>query len=218
MSQKAVVFDLDGTLADTLEDLAASANHALHQLGVPTHPTAAFRQYVGDGVVVLARRVLPPGRDDLVEPAIEGFRRHYAEHWSDRTRPYEGVPELLDGLAARGIPMAVLSNKPDDFTREMVAAFFGRWDFRAVVGHRRDCPPKPDPAGATAVARALAVPPADCLYVGDTHTDMRTAVAAGMVPIGVSWGFRDREELVAHGARVVIDTPTDLLRLVDEGV
>ena len=211
----AVVFDLDGTLADTLDDIADAVNHALALHGVPTHPREAYRTLVGEGVDNLVERALPPSRRELHAPVLEAVRDHYVAHMLDKTVPYEGVPELLEAVGARGIPMAVLSNKPAPATERIVEALFGPGRFAAVVGHSPELLHKPHPGSALEIARRLGVEPGRCLYLGDTSTDMDTAVAAGMVPVGALWGFRDRAELEAHGARELLERPRDLLPLLD---
>ena len=212
----AVIFDLDGTLADTLDDIAEATNHALARHGLPTHPRDAYRELVGEGVRRLVERALPPDRQDLAGEVLEELARHYVDHMFDRSVPYPEVPELLDRLTERGIPMAVLSNKPESATRWMIDHLFGGWEFAAIVGGADGVPLKPDPAALLAIARALAVDPARCVFLGDTRTDMETAVAAGMFPVGALWGFRDRAELEAHGARAFLERPLELLDLFDE--
>ena len=213
MTYQAVLFDLDGTLLDTIEDLADSMNAALSELGFARRTVEQCKRFVGDGVVQYALRALPEdARDErTVERCIELMQAAYSQRWHAKTRPYEGIAELLDGLAQRGVAISVLSNKPDDFTRLMVREMLGGWRFEAVRGVRADGVKKPDPAGAIEIARQLGIEPGAFLYVGDTDTDMQTAVAAGMYAVGCTWGFRDAEELLAHGAQVLIDGPTELL-------
>jgi phosphoglycolate phosphatase len=214
---RAVLFDLDGTLLDTLDDLADSANLALRRLELPEHAVEAYKQFVGNGIENLVRRAVPEDRRDAATLAecLKLTRENYAARWAEKTRPYEGVPQLLDALTARGIPMAVFSNKPEDFTRLCVERLLAAWHFEMVLGATPALPKKPDPAGAHEIARHFQVAPAEVLYLGDTDTDMQTAVAAGMFPVGALWGFRDAEELTANGARVLIERPLDLLRLLD---
>jgi phosphoglycolate phosphatase len=216
MQFKAVIFDLDGTLLDTLGDLANSMNRVLERHGFPQHDRELYRQFVGDGMDVLVRRALPESRrgEQLVQACLLAMRTEYSVRWRETTRPYAGIPQLLDALGRRGLRMAVLSNKADDFTREMVAALLTPWSFDAVIGARPEVPKKPDPAMALAIARDLAIPPARILYVGDSGTDMRTAVSAGMFPVGALWGFRDAAELEANGAEVLISRPMELLELL----
>ncbi len=216
MTFRAVLFDLDGTLLDTLADLAGSMNAALAAMKLPVHPAEAYKQFVGDGIVMLARRALPPARrdDGAVAEAVERMRAEYANRWDATARPYEGIPELLGDLAARRVALAVLSNKPDDFTRRCVAKLLGDWQFAAVQGVTEEVPPKPDPRGAMRVAETLSLLPNEVLYLGDTATDMRTAGACGMFPVGALWGFRDADELTAGGAKKLIQRPADLLSLL----
>lgn len=212
---EAVIFDLDGTLLDTLADLAESANAALQAVGAPPHPLASYRQLVGGGVRRLMERALPEHRRDdaTVAAAVEAMRAQYALRWAATSRPYPGIPALLDALAAQGVPVGVLSNKPHDFTVKMVAALLAPWAFRAVAGAQPGVPLKPDPASALALADALGVPPARCALVGDSDVDMLTARAAGMRAVGAAWGFRGPEELVAAGADLLLHRPSALLAL-----
>jgi len=210
---EAVIFDLDGTLLDTLEDLARAMNRVLEQSGLPVHPVENYKLLVGDGVENLVRRALPePMRDpQTVSRAMAAMRLEYSKAWAASTRPYPGVAELLDGLRARRIPMAVLSNKPDDFTKRMVATMLPSWQFQLVLGERTGIPRKPDPGGALEISSSMGIDPAGFLYLGDTDTDMRTAVAAGMYPVGALWGFRTARELLSSGARRLLKRPQDLL-------
>jgi len=216
MKHEAVLFDLDGTLLDTLADLADSMNAALAEMGFPQHPRDAYRGFVGDGVRALGVRVLPGERrdDDTVDDVIERMQAEYAKRWDNKTRAYPGVGELLDGLAGRGVKSAVLSNKPDEFTRLCVSRFLADWRFDVVRGVSDGLAPKPDPGGALGVSGRLSVPPERMLYLGDTDTDMQTAVAAGMYPVGAAWGFRTPRELREHGAAAIIDRPPDLLDML----
>jgi phosphoglycolate phosphatase len=211
---RAVLFDLDGTLADTLRDLAQATNHALASLGCPIHPTEAYRYLVGDGARTLCSRALPPNRQDLIDQALSLMRAHYHEHRYDLTRLYDGIPELIAALHQHGLRQGVLSNKPDDFTREMIAHYFPSGSFDIVRGHRPNTPLKPDPSVAIQIAREVGVPTAQWIYLGDTNTDMRTARAAGMFAVGVLWGFRDREELLASGAQALVTRPDEVLKLL----
>jgi phosphoglycolate phosphatase len=216
MRFQAVLFDLDGTLLDTLEDIADSTNAALRAQGFPEHPLSAYRYFIGDGVESLVRRALPPERLEaaILARSAELMRREYSARWADTTRPYPAVPELLDALAAMGLPMAVLSNKPDEFTRLCVLRLLPRWRFEVVLGADAGRPKKPDPAAARQIAARLNLPPARIVYLGDTNTDMQTAVAAGMYAVGALWGFRTASELTASGAQVLLEKPTDLLGML----
>lgn len=213
---RAVLFDLDGTLLDTLTDIADAANAVLVRQGFAGHCVAAYRTFVGDGVAMLFRRALPlpDPPADLLAACVDGFHESYARCWDRQTRPYEGIAELLDGLTARGLSLAVLSNKPHEFTRMCIARYFPRWKFDAVLGQRAGTPHKPAPDGALEIARRLAVPPAEFAYLGDSSVDMHTARAAGMFAVGAAWGFRTAAELQASGARAVITRPQELLALL----
>jgi phosphoglycolate phosphatase len=215
----AVIFDLDGTLLDTLADIAGAANAVLADLGYPTHPVDAYRQMVGEGVGVLFQRAVPKEdrTESLIDRCIEGFYGAYARQWDVETRPYEGVPELLAALVARRVKMAVLSNKPDVFTKRCVAKYFPGSRLHPVLGQRDRVPRKPDPAGALEIAEQLAVPVERCIFLGDTAVDIRTAVAAGMYPVGALWGFRPRDELVLGGARALVREPAELLAVIGRG-
>jgi phosphoglycolate phosphatase len=217
MGFRAVVFDLDGTLLDTLEDLADSMNAALRGLGLPEHPVDAYKMFVGDGIEKLVMRAAPEAREDgaLRRRALEGMRDQYSRRWADKSRPYRGVPELLDALTARGVPLTVLSNKPRVFTEQCVESLLHRWSFHPVLGVDEETPRKPDPGGALRIAGELGLDPGHFLYLGDTGTDMRTAGAAGMYAVGALWGFRGAEELRQQGARTLIQRPQQLLEVLD---
>jgi len=215
MTYKAVLFDLDGTLLDTLEDLADSMNAVLASHGWPVHPVESYRYFVGDGFEVLVRRTIPKGgANRLVLECVSEAQREYRNRWKSKSRLYPGVPELLDGLSERGVPAAILSNKPDSFVDEIVRYFFGRWTFAAAHGSRPEVPRKPDPAAALDISRSLKVPVNSFVYLGDTNTDMRTATAAGMFPVGALWGFRPEQELRDSGARALVSSPPEVLELL----
>ena len=216
MKHQAVIFDFDGTLLDTLRDLAESVNTVLSRSGFPEHSLEAYRHFVGEGIEELARRVLPEGHRDeaTITRILTDVREEYRQRWPNHTRPYEGIPELLDALTARRVKMAIVTNKPDDSTRTMAARLLPRWKFDVIVGATTDLPRKPDPKGALEAARHLRLPARAFLYVGDSDIDMKTANAAGMYPVGVLWGFRTADELVKNGAKVLIRKPLELLDLL----
>jgi phosphoglycolate phosphatase len=212
----AVVFDLDGTLLDTLRDIADSVNRALESMGFAPHPVDRYRTMVGDGVEILARRALPEIHHDAktVAALAKAYREDYGRNWAVHSAAYPGIVELLTGLKQRGIRTAVLSNKPHAFTVQCVEQFLPGGEFEVVQGSGGQFPNKPDPAGALHIAGLMQLPPERFLYLGDTNTDMRTAVAAGMLPVGATWGFRDRKELIDSGAKAIADHPTDVLGLL----
>lgn len=216
---RAVAFDLDGTLLNTLEDLANAANAALATAGYPQHPVAAYRQFVGNGLQMLVRRALPSGEADRLGP--DGFaelvRRtgdNYAGDWAVATRPYPHIPELLKALCERGVPLAVVTNKPHEWTLRMLAHYFPDKPFLFVQGAMPELPHKPDPAGALEAARRLGVRPNETAFVGDSNVDMHTTANAGMGAVGVAWGFRGAEELRQSGADHLLYDPLELLELI----
>lgn len=215
----AVIFDLDGTLLDTLADIAAAGNAALAAVGAPPHAPADFRRFIGEGVHRLFEQSLPPQMQDLTTIArcAAAFQETYAREWNQRSTPYPGIPNVLDVLTERGIKLAVLSNKPHDFTVACVNHYLAAWRFEAVLGPHEGVPRKPDPSGALRILHELHVHPEECLYVGDTGVDMQTASAAGTFAVGVSWGFRPIEELRASGADIVLNAPSELLSLLPGG-
>lgn len=210
-----MIFDLDGTLVDTLADVAAAMNLALQERGLEPRALAIYRRFVGEGVERLVTLLLGEAADPaLIVAVAEGYRRIYPARMLLQSQPYPGVRALLAALQARGVPLAVLSNKPHVDTRAMVEALFpGVFLEQRVIGQRADRPRKPDPTVALQLAAELNVAPESCLFVGDTPVDVRTAQAAGMWPIGVAWGFRPLDELIGLGAVPVAD-PAEILGLL----
>jgi len=218
MKFQAVIFDLDGTLLDTLTDIADSMNTVLARFGFPTHPVNAYRYFTGGGTEYLVKLSLPEKHRDnqTVSKCLTAHKKEYQKRWANNTKPYDGIPELLDGLEKLGLPKAVLSNKPDEFTQIMVKTLLPRWSFSTICGEQPEIPRKPDPSAALEIARRLKIPPEKFLYLGDSNTDMQTANSAGMYAVGVLWGFRTAEELLANGAKILIKTPLDVLPLINE--
>jgi phosphoglycolate phosphatase len=214
---RAVVFDLDGTLLDSLADIANACNAVLAAHALPTYPIDAYRYMVGDGVRRLITRAVPngnvPDATDL-EPWIAQFLVHYERAWNVESRLYDGIPELLRELTDRAISMSVLSNKPQEATMRCVRHFLAEFPFAAVLGQDVGRPPKPDLTGVREILEKLKVDPSACLYLGDTGVDMLTARGAGMMAVGATWGFRDAEELRSAGADVILDHPLELLSLL----
>lgn len=214
----AVIFDLDGTLINSLDDLADSANAVLKGRGFAPHPADAYRFFVGEGMENLMRRAAPAGTDEAaVRQLVEEMRKSYARNWAGKTRPYEGVASMLQRLAELPLPLAVLSNKPADFTKLTVDHFFPDVPFARVLGSPPGGRAKPDPFLALSIAAELGCAPERVLFVGDSRTDMDTATAAGMFPAGALWGFRPAEELLAHGARALLERPEQAAALAGEG-
>lgn len=217
MQYKAIVFDLDGTLLNTLDDLGNAVNRVLKKNGFPIHTMDTYRYLVGDGVPTLITRALPEDKrnEDIIHACSREFREDYKQNWNVKTRPYDGIAEMLDALTAHGLKMTILSNKPDFYTKQCVTALLPKWVFEVVLGQRDSVPQKPDPAGAMEIVDYLKISPESFLYLGDTAVDMKTATTAGMYPVGALWGFRSKEELQENGAQVLIKKPQQILNLLD---
>jgi phosphoglycolate phosphatase len=209
-----IIFDLDGTLLDTLESIAQAYNSALSSSGYPTHPVEDFRQIIGDGARVAAQRCLPNERqsESDIRHCVEQFQLHYEELW-ETASPYADIVKLLASLPQE-LKLAVLSNKDDRFTQRCVEHFFpGTFDY--VLGHRPDIPHKPDPQGGNKLMTDLGVSRTSTWLVGDTATDMNTAAACKVAGVGVLWGFRDKDELISSGAEKIVDAPMQIIELFD---
>jgi phosphoglycolate phosphatase len=213
---QAVIFDLDGTLLDTIEDIAGATNRVLEARGLVPFSVEETKLLVGDGIEEMVRRTFAlRGIGTLSDAEVAGvvtdYRREYQSCWRSHSRPYPGVPELLAELARRHVKTAVLSNKSHTFTTLMTAELLADSRFDSVRGAIPGVPLKPDPASALSIAAALAVLPEACLFLGDTSVDMKTATAAGMFPVGALWGFRTADELRKSGAAALVSFPSDLL-------
>lgn len=209
---KAIIFDLDGTLLDSLEDIADSMNLVLQSAGFPTHPVEAYKYFIGDGMDVLVERALP--RENLspaeIAKCLTAMKKVYSEHWAAKTHPYPGIANLLKRCGAIGLKMGILSNKPDDATQVTVDHFLLPEIFVAIQGARPNIPKKPHPLGAELMAGQMGMEPAECIFLGDMPVDMQTAVEAGMYPVGALWGMRTARELSEGGAKMLAVTPADL--------
>jgi len=213
MDHEAVIFDLDGTLANTLEDIADAMNRALVAEKAPVHSYDEYRHLIGGGLRNLARESLPLEKrsEETISRCYEAMLADYGGNYLVKTRLYNEVPELVAGLKAKDVRLAVFSNKSLELTRRIVARLLDERDFAVVMGARAGYPLKPDPAVALWIGDRLGVVPERIAYVGDSRVDMLTAVAAGMIAVGAAWGFRTRDELIESGATVVIDHPLELL-------
>jgi phosphoglycolate phosphatase len=215
MTIRGIIFDLDGTLVDTLPDIAAAINEGRRAMGLPPWPASDIKQWIGEGLPILCQRALTDAPQVRVERMLPVVSEYYAAHRLDQAAAYPGVPELLDALTARGVPMAVLSNKPHVHTLPMIEAIFSRWPWVAIEGYRVEDRRKPDPRTAQEIAAAMGLEPALVALVGDSDTDMRTAINAGLVPVGATWGYRSREVIQSAGARHLVDTPPQVLELLE---
>ena len=216
---KVCIFDLDGTIADTVESIAHVGNQTLRAFGLQEIPVKDYNFYAGDGADVQVKRMLAavPGGDKVdYEEVRTQYRKWFAENPFYHVKPYDGILELLEGLKAQGIKIAVLSNKPHGAAVEVVHKIFGQDMFHKIQGQTSEIPRKPSPIGALAVAKEFGALPQECLYCGDTNTDMDTGKAAGMFTIGVTWGFRPRTELEEHHADKIVDHPSEILELASE--
>jgi phosphoglycolate phosphatase len=216
-SFKAILFDLDGTLLDTLNDLANSMNAVLSAQGLKIYPVDDYRYLVGKGLRELIKSVLPEHKadDKTIDELLAAMKIEYGKRWAENTKPYPGIPDLLDVLQKHKFPMVVLSNKADEFTRIMVEKLLPDWKFQIVRGLRNNIPAKPDPASSLEIAGELKIKPHEFVYLGDTDIDMQTANAAGMYAVGALWGFRDAAELKANGAKTLVESPLQVLDLLN---
>ena len=216
MKYRAVLFDLDGTLLDTINDISNSMNSVLDRFGFRGHGRDAYKYFVGEGIDTLVRRALPQNhRDDAtVTQCVSAMIEAYEMKATKNTRLYPVISELLDALNAREVHMSVLSNKPDGPTKSIVSSLLSAWKFDAVVGSRPSTPLKPDPKAALEIASDMGIFPERFIYCGDTEIDMRMARAARMYAVGALWGYRTADELQASGAQTLIDKPVELLDLL----
>ena len=217
MQYKAVIFDLDGTLVNSLDDIADSVNAMLEGYGFPTHEIEKYRHFVGNGSQKLMERTLPEDKAasaEFVKDALAKYKEIYDVHLLEKTRPYTGINELLSALKKYRIPVAICTNKHMEAATKIVNILFEKDLFQEVLGDRPGHPKKPDPATPLEIAKNLGVQPEEVAYLGDSSVDMQTAVRAGFLPVGVLWGFRDKEELIANGAKVLLEKPQELLEKV----
>jgi phosphoglycolate phosphatase len=213
MNFKAVIFDLDGTLLNTLEDLAEATNVVLRDLGYPEHDLQAYKYFVGNGIEPLVKRALPESQrnEENLHRCVELMISEYARRWTHKSRPYPGISELLEEFITSGYQLNILSNKADEATQQIVAKLLPHRYFNTILGATAATPKKPDPTAALNIVEQSGITPRETLFLGDTSIDMQTARAGGMYGIGVLWGFRPAEELIAGGARMLINEPQDLL-------
>ncbi|MGB9719934.1 MAG: HAD family hydrolase [bacterium] len=215
MKFNAVIFDLDGTLLDTIQDIADSMNAVLVKMGFPTFKTKDYLYFVGEGMEVLCRKVIPQEHSklEIIGECVRLMKIEYQKNWLNNTKPYLGIPELLIELERRKIKMAVHSNKPDEFTKLYIQKLLPQINFSVVIGANLGFCKKPSPDGALHIAHKLDIPPEQFIYLGDSCIDMQTGISAGMYPVGALWGFRTAEELLNAGAKKLIKKPEELIEL-----
>jgi len=214
MQYQACIFDLDGTLLNTIEDIATAMNSSLAAVDCPQYSASYYKRLVGQGLDMLIKLALPENKNnnETINQVKILFRKEYLLHLTDTTCPYPGIPELLDQLVKQKIKLAVLSNKPHEMTLLSVERLLSAWPFQIIMGAEAERVKKPDPAGALLIADKLGIQPEHILFIGDSDVDIRTARYAGMRPVGVTWGFRSKEELIESGADILISEPLELLR------
>lgn len=215
MSYKAVIFDLDGTLVNSIEDIADAMNEALEIYNYPTHSYDVYKGLIGNGIKNLVTKALPETHRDeaQVRRSFESMMAIYRQHCSDKTKPYDGIIELLDTLKSKEIKVSVLSNKEHKYTKKVASKLLPNY-FESVDGLTKEAHKKPNPIKAIEISNNLNLKPEDIIYVGDTDVDMQTANNANMLAVGVSWGFREKQELIDNGAKVILDHPLDLMDIV----
>ncbi len=215
---KAIFFDLDGTLLNTIEDIGDSMNRVLENHGYPTHEVSRYKTFVGDGMPTLVRRALPEEknlREEEVQALIGEMKTIFADNWQNKSELYPGIKEVLSTLDEEGYLLGILSNKPHDFTLTTYEYFFNAWDFKVIQGYDPDhYPLKPDPEALLSLINKWNLKKEEVLYIGDSDVDMQVATNAGVKSVGVSWGFRGAEELRESGADFVVDQPEEILEIV----
>lgn len=215
MAYRAAVFDLDGTLLNTLGDLADSGNELLASYGMTPHPEQAYRYFVGNGSRKLMERILPGKPPEVIDEALARYKAIYEKRLTAKSKPYEGIAETLSALRARGIRLAVCTNKHISAAEVLIRTYFPADMFDAFEGDRPGVPRKPDPAHVNIVLEKMGVRPEETVYIGDSGVDMQTATNAGALPVGVLWGFREKDELLENGAKILLSQPSELLEKVD---
>lgn len=212
--KKTVIFDLDGTLLDSIEDIASSMNKVLESLQLPTHKIEDYKHFVGGGVDILVENALSNQSKEIKDEVIKRFKIEYDGKLHSKTLPYDGIYELLDELKKLDINLAVLSNKPHEFTVSYVNHFFKNYNFKEIHGQKKDVPKKPDPKAALDIVKCLDSSCENTYFIGDTKIDMQTAKSANMTAIGVLWGFRDEKELRENGADFIVKEPLEIINII----
>jgi phosphoglycolate phosphatase len=217
--KKTIIFDLDGTLIDSLEDIAVCMNQVLKELNLPIHEMNDYKYFVGGGISILVDNSLNALNkeitDELKEKVTQRFKEIYDQKLHLKTKAYDGIYELLDELVTLDCNIGILSNKPHEFTVQYANSLFSKYNIKEVHGQKSDVPKKPDPIAAISIANSFNIPCEEIYFVGDTMVDMQTAVNANMIGIGVLWGFRDEKELMENGADFIVKHPLDILDIIN---
>jgi len=218
MKYKGIIFDLDGTLVNSLGDIADSMNDVLQRYGFPSHELQAYKRFVGNGLKNLVFEALPEASRDekLMIRCFDSMMEEYRNNCINKTQPYDGIIELLNELTTREMKLAVFSNKIDDLTKKVVKTLLPNCHFEVVIGFSAEIPRKPNPLGAFLISQQLKLSPEELVYVGDTDVDMKTANSAGMFAVGALWGFRTQEELTTNGAKYLLNHPLELIQMLNE--
>lgn len=211
---KLAIFDLDGTLVNSLSDIAEATNYAMDKLGLPRHELSKFNYMVGDGLKLLIERALPQDKQDRFDEAVKLYNDYYNKNYTVKTYAYEGITETLDKLKEMGVILAVASNKTDIFTQNVISHYFGGERFTLVCGKEADKPVKPDPWIVNNIIEKLKISKDDCVMIGDTSIDINTGKSAGIKTIGCLWGFRTKEELENAGADFIVEKPQDIVKIL----
>jgi phosphoglycolate phosphatase len=212
MAFKAVIFDMDGTLIDSLDDICYSMNHVLHQNNLPIHSKEIYKSFIGNGIENLVRKAIPEHErsEERILYYLKQMKDYYSQHWMDRSSLFPGIAEMLTRMKKKGIKLALLSNKPDKAARIIGEKLLGSWNFDIIMGNRDEFPLKPDPSASLYIAGELGLQSNDIVFVGDSYVDMKTALHAGMYPLAVSWGYSAADLLKNAGAAKIIDSPDEL--------
>ncbi len=214
---KGIIFDLDGTLIDTISDIGKSVNAVLEDYGYKTYPLSAYRDMVGHGFAVLIKKAMPKGlKPEQYEEALAKFTYYYDQYYMDSTRPYPDIQDLLNKLKERGLKLAVNSNKRNDYTEKLIKHFFPDIPFTAVFGARENIPNKPDPYTALEIIAMMGLNKEEVLYIGDSETDINTGHNAGLKTVGVAWGFSDYDKLRALNPDFLVNQAADILKIINE--
>lgn len=215
MQDKALIFDLDGTLIDSLKDIALCANEVLKEFDLPRHSVEEFRAFVGGGAQVLIENCTPENTSEkTILEVLKRFKEVYDLNIHTNTKAYKGIDELLENLSKENYLLGILSNKPHKFTLKYAEDFFDKYNFKEVHGQKEEVPKKPHAKGALDIAKSFGIACEKIYFIGDSDIDMQTAKNAGMIAVGVAWGFRGTEELIENGADFIVETPQDILKLL----